>query len=122
MNLDAQIRDIIDRVSKEITRAVREDISTQIRGLVGGNGTAARGRGAQKSTAAKPAGRRRRGIDEKSIEAVFQYVSKNPGKRSEEIQKSAGVSPEVAKKALAKLREGGRVKMKGTKRAATYTA
>jgi Mn-dependent DtxR family transcriptional regulator len=121
MSLDKEIQSIIHRTAAEIAQAVRQDLAAQVRKVVGRNGAAVSKPG-PKPKAAKGGGRKRRGVDEKSLETIYQYVAKNPGKRSEEIQKSAGISPAMAKKAIIKLREGGRLKMKGEKRAATYTA
>jgi hypothetical protein len=127
VNLDQQIQSILSRVASEITHAVRADVASQIERALG-NGAAPARRG-RRPKAAKPAAapkapgkRGRRGIDEKSLATVLQYVTRHPGKRSEEIQKAAGVPAALAKKALVKLREAGRVKMKGVKRAATYAA
>jgi hypothetical protein len=122
MSLEQQIQSIIARVASEISHAVRADIAAEVQRVVGGHAPA-KAAAAPRQAAAKPVTRRRRrGIDEKSLDTVYQYVARNPGKRSEEIQKAAGVAAQVAKKALVKLRESGRVKMKGTKRAATYAA
>jgi hypothetical protein len=129
MNLDQQIHSIVSRVATEIAHAVRSDVASQIqRALNGGLSAPGRRPGRPKGVKATPAkapkpGRKRgRGVDQRSLDTVYQFVARNPGRRSEEIQKSAGVPAGLAKKALVKLRETGRVRMRGVKRAATYAA
>ncbi len=53
---------------------------------------------------------------------MLKVIEGNPGLRSEEIYKKLPLRPELAKKALAKLREDKRVKTTGEKRATTYAA
>jgi hypothetical protein len=123
MKLESQIHDIVTRAAHDIASAVRADVAAQVGRIVNGVAAVAGAARAQIGAAkgGKRGGRRRRGIGEQSLDAVYQFVAKNPGKRSEEIQKSAGLAPAIAKKALVKLRGIGRLKMKGEKRAATYT-
>lgn len=64
--------------------------------------------------------RNRSGLDEDIISRVLKVVEEKPGLRSEEIQQQLPVSPELVKKALAKLREDKRVKTTGEKRGMTY--
>lgn len=134
MSLDQQIQAIVSRTASDIAHAVRQNIAAEVQRLVGGNGAGATTRARAGRPAAKPAtkakavkkgrpaAKGRRGVDEKSLETILQFVTKNSGKRSEEIQKAAGIAPALAKKALVKLRETGKIKMKGVKRAATYAA
>src|SRR6185312_11372995 len=60
--------------------------------------------------------------DQAAINQVFKVVEGEPGLRSEQIYKKVPLSPEVTKKALAKLREEKRVKTKGERRATTYAS
>jgi hypothetical protein len=61
------------------------------------------------------------GLDEAAAQ-VFQAIQKQPVLRREEAYKLVSLAPDLIKKALAKLRETNRVKVKGIKRAAAYTA
>jgi hypothetical protein len=120
--LENQIRNSLSHFAAEVITAVRQDIGARVRAVIGGDsGNAVRAAAPLQAT--KPTGRRRRrGLDERTIESVFQFVTRNPGRRSEQIQKESGVAPDSVRKALAKLREAGRLKTKGEKRATTYTA
>jgi hypothetical protein len=69
----------------------------------------------------RPPGRGRRGgLDDAAVDSVARVIGKNPGLRSEQIYKEAGLPPQIVKAALARLREKKRVKTKGTRRAMTY--
>lgn len=82
----------------------------------------------EKAAAPKPAGeksgrRGRRGaLDEATVTRVLKVVEDNPGLRSEEIYRKLPLKPDLAKKALAKLRADKRVKTTGEKRGMTYAA
>jgi hypothetical protein len=88
------------------------------------------GRAAVKPTATSKAARGTKGrrsgrpgaLDDATLSQVFKVVEDNPGLRSEEIYKKLSLAPQLAKKALAKLRAQKRVKTKGAKRATTYAA
>jgi hypothetical protein len=121
MSPNLHIDEIVRKAAKEIAAVIRQSIAEAKR-QSGANGARAARAAAPKAKPAKGGRGRRGAVSDKSLETVLRYVQKNPGKRSEEIQKAAGLAPALAKKALVKLREAGRVKMKGVKRAATYRA
>jgi hypothetical protein len=127
-NLDAAIQSIVARASTDIARLVRDSIADELRRVVGGSGLSARrgGRPAGSVNQAKgqkggrKGGRRGAGPSESDLQTVHDFISRNPGLRSEEIQKKIGGEPDLVRKALAKLRASGQAKTKGAKRATTY--
>ena len=53
---------------------------------------------------------------------LLDYIKSHGGLRSEVIQKGVGLRREDVASGLLRLRAGGKLKMKGEKRSATYTA
>jgi hypothetical protein len=85
-------------------------------GPVPKNGTAA------KTSTTKSGRPGRRGLDEATLKSVLGVIESTPGLRSEQIYKKLPLNEDLARKALAKLRETKRVRTKGEKRAMTYAA
>ena len=54
------------------------------------------------------------------LDQLVTFIAKNPGLRSEQIQKQVRQKPGVVKAALAKLRAARRVKTSGDRRSTTY--
>jgi hypothetical protein len=69
----------------------------------------------------RPPGRRN-GVSSDSLDQLVEFIRKNPGLRSEQIQGELQLAPGAVKAALAKLRAERRVKTAGQRRATTYTA
>ena len=127
-NLDAAIQSIVSRASSEIARLVRDSIADELRRVVGGSSLGGRRGGRAAGGLSSPkgqkggrrGGRRGQGPSENDLQTVHDFINRNPGLRSEEIQKKIGGEPDLVRKALAKLRASGKAKTKGAKRATTY--
>ena len=52
---------------------------------------------------------------------LLSWIGSNPNKRSEDIQRGTGIDKQHVASGLQVLRDGGKIKMKGVKRAATYS-
>lgn len=123
-DVDSAIRDIVSRAAHEIVSAVRADVSAQVSALVGGKPagrTAART--ATKAPRAKAAAFHRRSPAEIAAdnEKLLAFIKDHPDLRSEDIQKGVSLSRKDVTTGLVALRESGRIKMNGVKRAATYS-
>ena len=77
---------------------------------------------AARAKASKKGGRRSSEQVTADNDKLLAFIKANPGRRSEDIQKGAGMAKPNVASGLQALREAGKVKMKGIKRAATYTA
>src|SRR3990167_7065712 len=77
---------------------------------------------AKKAVAPKMAASTKRAPKSISTEALLQYVGKNPGQRSEQIEAALGWPKAKVKAGLVSLRAARRVKTKGVKRGTTYRA
>lgn len=62
------------------------------------------------------------GVPGALVDQLLAFISRNPGLRSEQIQKQLGAKQAAVKVGLAKLRASGRVKTSGTRRATTYAS
>ena len=81
---------------------------------------AAPSRGAKAARSAKGP---RRGKDAGAVvDQLLAFIAKNPGLRSEQIQKQIGVKQALVKAGLAKLRAAGKVKTTGSRRSTTYAS
>ncbi len=78
-------------------------------------------RTAAKVSPPKGRGGRPSKLDESTLDSLVDFISKHPNIRSEEIQKQVEIDKAVVKAGLAKLREAGRVRTAGAKRATTYS-
>jgi hypothetical protein len=114
--LESSIQSIVTRAAAEIAQTVRASIAAEINRAIGFTSVAK----APRATAGKRALTPRRGVAEADLQKVLDYIGKNPGKRSEEIQKALHLDGAYGKKVLAKLRETKAVKTKGERRATTY--
>ncbi|MSP62548.1 MAG: hypothetical protein EXR72_19895 [Myxococcales bacterium] len=74
------------------------------------------------SGSAKRKGGRKPRYQPEMLNELVTLIQKNPGLRSEEIQKQVGGDKGAIKAALAKLRELKRVQTSGVKRSTIYTA
>ncbi len=132
--LESTIAEIVSRVSlqmaMEIARAVRQGIAAEI---AGGAAAApikqATGRSTKEAgTAARSTERKRRKprklprVTEAQVGSLLAIIKKKPGLTSVELQKEAGLDSAQAKRVLLKLRQSGRVKTKGLRSAARYSA
>ena len=52
---------------------------------------------------------------------LLAFIKANPGKRSEEVERGTKLAKPYVASGLLTLREAGKIKMKGVKRAATYS-
>jgi hypothetical protein len=126
-SLEESIKTIVAAAMQQVAEAVREGIAEQLRQTMGGGSssspTAAPGAAPFNGGAPKPRkGGRARLLDDGTIERIYDVVKSSPGLRSEQVMKQLPFTPKLVKLALAKLREAKRIKMKGQKRGATYTA
>src|SRR5215212_9566435 len=103
-NLDSMIQQIVSRAASQILQAVRMNLNGEITRLVavqpGRAATAPRGNRGQAARTAKAAsaarqaarpatsqapGKKRRGVSDDELNLVLDYISRNPGKRGEDI-------------------------------------
>jgi hypothetical protein len=141
--LDSRVEEIISRAASEIVSAVRTEIANELLRSTDGKGTAvqparrgrppkakgaapgkapAKGPAAKGPTARRSKGRRPAGQVAMDDARLLDYVRNHPGLRSEDIVKAVGLRKQDVASGLQRLRETNKVKMKGIKRAATYTA
>jgi hypothetical protein len=144
-SIESTIQSIIARgsseMAREIVRAVRQTIAAEIAGSQAlaaaisppkRRGAAPRaGRQAAVAAAPKPAGKprkvskfKRRSSDQivRDNQKLLAFVKDHPGLRSEDIGKALKLAKPNLAAGLQRLREEGRLRMKGVKRAATYSA
>jgi len=79
---------------------------------------------AAKAPSAKPAGTRGKRTPEQiaaTLETVVAYIKSHPNARSEAIRSALKLPKPVAHDTLTRLRDAKKIRMKGVKRAATYT-
>jgi hypothetical protein len=122
-HLDSIINNLVARAAMEITAAVRRDIAHQLSSIAAPR--SARGGGAAAPKSRKPPSKfHRRSPDQivRDNDRLLGFIKDHPGLRSEDIQKGIRLpKPDVAS-GLVALRDSGKIKMKGVKRAATYSA
>jgi hypothetical protein len=124
-SLETSIADVIAKAVAQVAHLIKADIIAQLQ-------TTAPSKTARVATAPQPrqlpaakkkAGRPARSSSlDAAVTQVFDAIKQHPGLRTEDAYKMLPLTPAVIKKALAKLRETGKVKLKGIKRAAAYTA
>jgi hypothetical protein len=141
-NLDTSIASIIARAAADIAQAIRGEASAPVaraaaapsgkrRGRPPGSGKAQKA-AAPPAAAQKPAkgkrgkaakGGRRTSAQVAADDAkILAFVKGHGGLRSEQIEKQMGFPKPSLASGLLRLRASGKVKMKGVKRAATYSA
>jgi hypothetical protein len=127
-HINGTIDAIVARVASEIAAAVRADVARQVSGIIGPERVRKIGRGRKpgpdpgplRKAASKFQRRTPRQIAAASDKLVA-YIKAHPGQRSEQIQKGLGMAKPALASGLQRLRDAGRVRMKGIKRAATYS-
>ena len=146
--LESQINHIVQSAAVEIAHAVRADISAEVSRLIGGGAGGGNSAPAKRppgrprkvvavtaapvaTPAAKKPGKAHRGAKfvrrtpeqvQADNDKLLAYIKSHGGQRSEDIQKGLGMAKPNVASGLQVLRESGKVKMKGVKRAATYAA
>ena len=147
-SLDSTLASILARAVTEIAAAVRQNVADEVIRAFGGSlpsskpglgrppkAVAAKPAGAKPSGAkpagAKPAGAKidgrskphpQRLYSEADIEKVLSAISARPGMRSPEVRAAAGLDKKIVEKVIGKLRDTGKIKIKGLRSAATYSA
>jgi len=123
-HLDARIEQIVLLAANEVARAVRASIADEVQKVLGAAAPRRRARGAAPTSrrAGASAGRARRGVSQAQVKAVLDYITKNPGKRGEQIRAALKLSAKIGGKILAKLRQTKAVRTKGQKRSTSYSA
>jgi hypothetical protein len=136
-------------MAAEIASAIRTSLAKELGAIVAGDGTAPVKRPPgrpRKNTAAPPAaadmrekatapaataisasrrsktGGKAPRVSEVEMKVVLDALANRPGLTSLQIQKEAGIDGKQAARVLLKLRKTSRVKWKGKRSAATYTA
>ncbi len=134
-----QIEQCIQTFVTEISSLVRVAAVDAVQSALGGKATpvaARRGPGRPRKSAqpvvAKPAkapkakggtrGRRTAAQIASIVGDVLGYIKAHPGMRSEKIRAAMKIGRPALRDALNRLGEAKKIKMKGVKRAATYTA
>jgi len=74
-----------------------------------------------KAAASSDGGRRSPEQIATALASVLAYIKAHPNTRSEAVRKALNLSKPVAHDSLGRLRASKKIKMKGVKRAATYT-
>jgi len=124
---------VIANIVAGASSAMAREIAAAVRGAMGSQGATApvkRGPGRPSKAPpapAPPAGRgrragRRRTVSDGELSQVLAVLARKPGLTSVEIQREAGIDSKQASRVLVKLRKLGRVKWKGARSAARYTA
>lgn len=133
-NLDTVIKEIVESAASAIAKAVRDQIKADIERALGAPEKASKpsGRSAGRDKAPgaasrkAPAPKRGRGagtrLSEAELGRVLDYITKNPGQRTEQIRAALKLDTVLGGKLLGKLRATGKVKTKGQKRTTTYSA
>ena len=107
--------------------AVLQSVSVSVVLQPSGSDHVARSTGSKALSAApgkvgRPRGRRSK-LNDSAVSEILATVEKNPGLRSEQLQKLlVHLGPKLVKQGLAKLRAAKRVKTSGQRRATTYSA
>jgi hypothetical protein len=112
---------IAELVRAEIAERLREAVALPVRGSFG-EYVRKRGESVARAKTSRKPGRPATSVSAKAVDQVLEVIKAEPGLRSEQIYQKVSVSPKVAKKVLAKLREAKRVKTSGARRATTYAA
>ena len=140
--LEQTIQSIVARAANDIASVVRAGIQEEINHLIGAGAAppaaVKRGPGRPKKQAAEKAapapkpvkaakpskkgGRRSSEQVTADNDKLLAFIKAHPEMRSEAIQKAIGMNKPNVASGLQTLRDSGKIKMKGIKRAATYTA
>lgn len=134
MTSKVDIRERVDAFVADLEGLIRDAIRTRFAEALGDAPVAARrpGRPAKAAPAAAApaaparAGKRKKGQKrspaelKKIQETLFGFITKSPGKRIEEINKSLGTTTADLSRPLAKLIAGKKVRRQGEKRASRY--
>ena len=124
-SIEASIADVIAQAVAQVAHLIKADIIAQLQTTApASTARVASSRQARQLPAPKkkPGRPARSAGSDAAVTQVFEAIQKRPGLRTEDMYKMLPLTPDAIKKALAKLRESGRVKLKGIKRAAAYTA
>lgn len=128
-NIDKQIEQRVAGFVNELTALVRQAALEAVSSALGGKSTrAVQGPAPTAKKAERPAARSgkrgRRSADQIAaiVGTVLGYIKSHPDSRSEAIRKALKLPRPVMRDALDRLGTGKKIKMKGVKRAATYTA
>ncbi len=136
-NIDQQINQRIQLFVTELSGLVRAAAMDAVQAALGGKAVAVRrGPGrpkkSEQTVVAKPAkaqkdeggtrGRRSATQIAALVGEVLAYIKAHPGMRSEKIRAAMKIGRPALRDALNRLGEGKKIKMKGVKRAASYTA
>ena len=118
-DIDKQIDQRINAFVVELTTLVRQAAIEAVAATLGG-GSGRSGGGSFKLT---PSARVRRSSEEiaESVAAVLAFIKANPNKPSEAIRKELKMPRGIVRDSLDRLMASKKIKMKGEKRAATYT-
>lgn len=137
MTSKADIRERVDAFVADIEGLIRDAIRTRFAEALGDAPPAPRRPGRPAKAAVAPAapaaaaapvraakrkkGQKRSPAELKKIqETLFGFITKSPGKRIEEINKSLGTTTADLSRPLAKLIAGKKVRRQGEKRASRY--
>jgi len=119
-SLDARVSALALHFGGALVHAVRDELASEVSRLV--NGAKVRNGATRSSSAAKKGRPLQRGsVNERVLAKLLGVIKTSPGLRSEQIYEKVNMSKKLAKAGLAKLREMRKVKIKGQKRAASYT-
>ena len=125
-SLESSIADVVAQAVTQVANLIKADLIAQLQTTAPSSSARVASPRQPRQLAApkKKPGRPAKGSSDSAdaVAQVFQAIKQRPGLRTEEAYKLLPLSPDAIKKALAKLRETDRVKVKGIKRAAAYTA
>ena len=127
-DINKQIEHRVTSFVSDLTALVRQAAVEAVADVLGSHkGRNGRSNGTGASNGARSAadsngGRRSPEQIASVIASVLAYIKAHPNTRSEAIRNDLNLSKPVAHDSLGRLRGAKKIKMKGVKRAATYTA
>ena len=128
MSINKEIEHRVSAFVSELTVLVRQAAVDAVADVLGGTATRGPGRPkgsvSAKAPSAKPAAKGGKRTPEQiaaTLETVVAYIKSHPNTRSEAIRAALKLPKPVAHDTLTRLRDAKKIKMRGVKRAATYT-
>ncbi|MBN4059061.1 hypothetical protein JYT22_00235 [Endomicrobium sp. AH-315-J14] len=131
-DLDAELRRKIDAFAADLNELFRRQLEEKIQELLGSIAQAAppakktAGKASTKSlkraTKKKRAGRRSAAELQADANRIHTHVKRNPGQSAEQIKTALGIATNQWNRPLVMLIDSKRLRRKGRKRAAKYTA
>jgi hypothetical protein len=112
----------IQEALNSLIQAIQEETVAQFSSLLAG-GQVGNGRSISRAPKARPKGGKRTAEELEAIKKeIVRFVRKNPGLRAEQIAKGLNTTTKELQLPMLALRQDKALKLKGNRRAASYTA